>query len=116
MRDGVVLPRCWEIRGCGRERGGVNESELGLCPAYPHHGHSCWIIAGTFCNTEVTGTFAREEYFCGTCEVYKQYSSAFGSRREELKRECPDEYAFCLNYFSISRPPDTPPRDGGGGT
>ena len=44
-----MLPNCWEIKKCGREKGGKNEEELGICPAHPKYGHSCWIIAGTFC-------------------------------------------------------------------
>ncbi|MGD0283853.1 MAG: two-CW domain-containing protein, partial [Dissulfurispiraceae bacterium] len=29
---------CWEFKKCGREMGGVNIEQLGVCPAYPHGG------------------------------------------------------------------------------
>ncbi len=94
-----MLPNCWEIKKCGREKGGKNEKTLGVCPAYPDYGHSCWIVAGTFCRGEVQGTFAQKERMCILCEVYKLYSTSFGEKREEFKREYPEEFERCVNFF-----------------
>ncbi|MBI4710030.1 MAG: hypothetical protein HY759_02855 [Nitrospirae bacterium] len=93
-----MLSNCWEIRKCGREKGGVNEHILGVCPAYPDNGHSCWIVAGTFCLGEIQGTFAQKETTCLTCEVYKLYSTPFGSQRGQFKKNHPQEFESCVNY------------------
>jgi hypothetical protein len=93
-----MLRPCWEIKNCGREEGGRNVDALGACPAYPDHGHSCWTIAGTFCGGEVQGTFALKSHFCGTCEVYKLYSTSFGSQREEFEKEHGEEFAACKSF------------------
>jgi len=94
-----MLPNCWEIKKCGREKGGPNAHELGVCPAYPNNGHSCWIIAGTFCEGKVQGTFAQKQGTCVVCDVYNLYSTSFGERKDELKREHPEEYEECLKFL-----------------
>ena len=97
------LPNCWEIMKCGREEGGKNQVSMGTCPAFPEHGHSCWMIAGTYCRGEVQGTFAKKQRLCMICEVYKLYSTSFGEKREQLKNECPGEFAFCANFLKRHR-------------
>ena len=73
---------CWEFKECGRETGGKNVAELGVCPAYEetrlngvhggrNAGRSCWVIAGTFCGDKVQGTFAQKEKTCLVCDFYK---------------------------------------------
>ena len=62
---------CWEFKKCGREKGGVNAAQLGVCPAYPDHGKACARIAGTLCGGEVQGTFATKLANCMKCEFYK---------------------------------------------
>jgi len=65
---------CWEFMKCGRELGGENASELGICPvALPEtfDGIPCWLVAGTFCNDEVQGTFARKMVNCMDCDFMK---------------------------------------------
>jgi len=73
---------CWEYKKCGRELGGINAVELGVCPAYSERrlngihggrnaGRACWVIAGTFCGGKVQGTFAEKERSCLSCEFYK---------------------------------------------
>jgi len=94
-----MLPNCWEITECGREKGGKNEGILGVCPAYPDHGHSCWIVAGTFCKGEIQGTFAQKERLCVICEVYKLYSPFSGEKKEQFKTEYPEEFEICKNFF-----------------
>ncbi len=39
MLERTLLPKrpalnCWEFKGCGREEGGRNAHERGICPAY----------------------------------------------------------------------------------
>ena len=63
---------CWGYKKCGREEGGENASQLGVCPAYPNHGKNCWMVAGTFCNGEPGGTTARELSSCLSCDWHKK--------------------------------------------
>jgi hypothetical protein len=62
---------CWEFMKCGREEGGLHAGELGICPVYPHHGTHCARIAGTLCDGEVQGTFAKKIETCCDCDFYK---------------------------------------------
>ena len=73
---------CWELKGCGRERGGRNEKELGVCPTAADErlngvhgginaGRACWVVAGTFCHGEVQGTFAQKLGDCTFCNFFK---------------------------------------------
>ena len=61
---------CWEFKKCGREAGGAKAKELGVCPAYPNHGHNCAILAGTLCGGKVQGSFAQKMASCLKCEFY----------------------------------------------
>jgi hypothetical protein len=74
-------PNCWEFMRCGREPGGANAEELGICPAstyMPFHeihggtaaGRACWAVAGTMCRGKVSGTFAKKLGDCRKCEFY----------------------------------------------
>jgi len=80
---------CWEYRDCGRELGGRNAYELGVCPASTyiwfdgcHGGHNagrvCWIVAGTMCNGEVWGNFSEKHKNCGKCGFYNQVKDEEG--------------------------------------
>jgi hypothetical protein len=62
--------KCWECMGCGREKGGKNVDELGICPAYPDHGRFCWDVVGTLCGGEVQGTMAKKKDACLNCEFF----------------------------------------------
>jgi len=73
---------CWEVKGCGRELGGKNAKELGVCPAAIYRrldgvhggknaGRVCWVVAGTMCAVRVQGTFAQEYKDCLECDFYK---------------------------------------------
>jgi len=65
------LPRCWEIRDCGRQKRGPRVDELGECVASKMNvGHCCWAIAGTLCGGEIGGTTAHKLGDCQQCEVY----------------------------------------------
>ncbi|SPQ00714.1 Metal dependent phosphohydrolase (fragment) [Candidatus Sulfobium mesophilum] len=81
---------CWEVMKCGREPGGKNAGELGVCPATTdarldavhsgkNAGRACWVIAGTFCEGKVQGTFARKYEDCSLCEFFRQVRAEEGS-------------------------------------
>jgi hypothetical protein len=74
---------CWEIKTCGREPGGGNVVELGVCPAAlpnqysgvnggRHAGRFCWAVAGTLCGGKAQGTYAMKLLNCLDCEFLKQ--------------------------------------------
>jgi hypothetical protein len=67
---------------CGRQPGGENVNEHGLCPAATNNtydgvnygkngGRFCWVVAGTFCRGQVQGTFAQKLINCVNCEFFK---------------------------------------------
>ncbi len=81
MSDNTL--NCWEALQCGREPGGVNTDELGVCPAAEageydgvneglNAGRFCWVVAGTLCHGEIMGTFAQKALNCMKCEFYGQ--------------------------------------------
>ncbi|MFQ6103383.1 MAG: two-CW domain-containing protein [Candidatus Glassbacteria bacterium] len=72
---------CWEFKKCGREPGGENVAELGVCPASidsscdglnggKNGGRICWSIAGTLCEGITEGTFARKFETCMECDFF----------------------------------------------
>ena len=78
---------CWEYLRCGREPGGKNVNEHGICPAATavrfdgvnggrFGGRFCWIVSGTICNGDQQGIFAKKLGDCLKCpfflEVEKQ--------------------------------------------
>ena len=66
-----VKLRCWEFKKCGREKGGANVEEFGVCPVYPDSGNRCARVAGTLCGGKVQGTFAQKLGNCMECDFYK---------------------------------------------
>jgi hypothetical protein len=71
---------CWELKKCGREPGGQHQ-ELGVCPAAiekrldgvhqgANAGRACWVVAGTFCDQQVQGSFAKKYATCEKCDFY----------------------------------------------
>jgi eukaryotic-like serine/threonine-protein kinase len=77
-----VKLNCWEHEKCGREPGGINSTELGVCPASvetrvdgmnsgKNGGRACWAVAGTLCEGEVQGSFAAKCTECVNCDFYK---------------------------------------------
>ncbi len=80
---------CWEVKNCGREHGGHNAEEFGICPAAEdasstglnsgtNAGRICWAVAGTFCGGKVQGDFAQKSVSCMACDVFKQVKSEEG--------------------------------------
>jgi hypothetical protein len=85
IREVIRMKRlnCWEVMKCGREPGGSNVHDLGICPASTEKrlngihggtnaGRSCWVLAGTLCSGEVQGTFAQKYRNCESCDFYKR--------------------------------------------
>lgn len=70
---------CWEFKKCGREQGGPNVQEFGVCPAYPSHGKHCARVAGTLCGGEVQGGFSTKLINCMQCDYYNtpHYDKAY---------------------------------------
>lgn len=86
------LKNCWELRGCGRERGGSRVRDLGECIASREGlGHSCWAIAGTLCSGTTEGSFAANEGTCMLCAVLKSYHRIIGTEAKRVVTECPEE-------------------------
>lgn len=84
---------CWEFKKCGRQPGGANERELGICPAYidsrldgahggTNAGRACWVLAGTMCGGKVQGTFAQKFRNCELCDFFKAVKKEEGSSYE----------------------------------
>ncbi len=82
---------CWEFMKCGRELGGSQAKQLGICPAYTERkldgahsgknaGRACWVVAGTLCKGETQGTFAKKFENCEKCPFYAQV------RKEEFPK------------------------------
>ena len=83
FRRGKGMKRnCWEVQKCGREPGGKNVMEKGVCPAATIHsldgahggknaGRCCWLVAGTWCGGEVVGSLAIKYQDCRKCEFFK---------------------------------------------
>ncbi|MDO9288953.1 MAG: hypothetical protein Q7T83_09190 [Thermodesulfovibrionales bacterium] len=82
---------CWEFKNCGRHDGGEHVHDLGICPATKEKrldgihdgtnaGRSCWLIAGTLCQGQVQGNFAKKYKNCEICDFYQ------GVRKEESPR------------------------------
>lgn len=74
---------CWEFKQCGREPGGKNAEDLGVCPAATdsrftgnnggeNAGRYCWRVAGTLCDGGVQGIFAEKALTCCKCDFFLQ--------------------------------------------
>jgi hypothetical protein len=78
----VKKKNCWEFKQCGREPGGKNAMELGVCPASidirldgihsgKNAGRACWVLAGTLCGGKPQGTYANKYKNCHLCDFYQ---------------------------------------------
>jgi len=72
---------CWEHKSCGRQPGGKNAEELGVCPVATHveahkinnginGGRACWAIEGTLCGGKVQGKYSQKIGNCMDCDFY----------------------------------------------
>ena len=75
---------------CGRQHGGENTRELGVCPAAVYEkldsahggknaGRVCWVVAGTMCGGEVQGSFAKKYDDCRKCRFYEMVKEEEGA-------------------------------------
>ncbi len=80
------LSDCWEIKECGRVPGGDKVTQMGVCPAYPDDGKSCWAVAGTLCGGTVQGAAAKKLGSCMSCNFYKQVHDADRSQVADARR------------------------------
>jgi len=73
---------CWEIMKCGRELGGRNVDEFGVCPVAQEHklnninqgenaGRACWAVNGTMCFGYIQETFAEKIVDCLYCKFFE---------------------------------------------
>jgi len=87
---------CWEFMKCGREPGGKNVGELGVCRAAINEsydgindgenaGRVCWAVAGTCCKNEIQGTYAEKRKSCISCPFYKTVQEEEGTSEAASK-------------------------------
>ena len=88
---------CWEFHICGREPGGKNALEFGVCPAAEearldgfnqgrNGGRSCWAVCGTYCGGEVQGTFASKLDSCKQCRFFKLVLMQQGAELQDTRQ------------------------------
>ena len=77
--------KCWEFMQCGRERGGNNVDHLGVCPAYPYHGHVCATVVDTFCDL-VQVLHKSEHADCKDCPYYNSMHFDKQARRANQEK------------------------------
>ena len=80
---------CWEYMQCGREPGGKNVANRGLCPAAASEeydgvnnglkgGRFCWKISGTMCFDSIKGNCVPEITSCLLCPFFKKVKEEEG--------------------------------------
>ncbi len=84
---------CWELHNCGREAGGRNVREFGICPAYPYNGK---IWAGTAPGTCVCSPNEDNGKSYAECLKCSYYNSVYYA--DEFSRE---EYKKLLGFFGV---------------
>jgi len=83
---------CWEFMNCGRGPDNFGKKNCSICPATQpssldglnegkNSGRACWLIAGTFCDNEISGTYAEKINSCRDCAFYKEVNTVFGQTR-----------------------------------
>ena len=105
----MIRKDCWEFKKCGRETGGSNADEFGICPASLSNefndinngqfaGRFCWAIAGTFCQGIANGTFAIKLPSCVNCDflktVHYEESGSFILTPSVAKKKINDKEEF----------------------
>jgi hypothetical protein len=81
---------CWEVKNCGRQKGGIKVAEFGVCPAAIETrteginggktgGRACWAISGTLCGGKVQGVYAEKVGNCMKCEFYQSVRTEEGA-------------------------------------
>lgn len=73
---------CWDFVQCGKGFMEEKAAENGRCPASndisadgsnggKNGGRICWAIAGTFCEKELKGMYAKKIISCRSCSFFK---------------------------------------------
>ena len=81
---------------CGREQGGKNIAEYGVCPAAADQsfdginsgecgGRICWAVAGTFCGGNPQGSFVDKRSSCLNCDFYQKIQDEEGMANRQTK-------------------------------
>ena len=81
---------------CGREQGGKNIAEYGVCPAAADPsfdginsgkcgGRICWAVAGTFCGGCTQGSFVDKRPSCLNCDFYEMVQDEEGMANRQTK-------------------------------
>ena len=81
---------------CGREQGGKNSAEYGVCPAAADQsfdginsgkcgGRICWAVAGTFCGGCTQGSFVDKRPSCLNCDFYQMVQDEEGMSKRQTK-------------------------------
>ncbi len=92
---------CWEYKKCGREVGGVNLAEFGICPAAiekkangvnggKNAGRICWAIAYTLCDEKNNKTNAGKLSNCMECDFFKLVSKEEGFTFKSIRDVLPE--------------------------
>jgi eukaryotic-like serine/threonine-protein kinase len=92
---------CWEYTRCGRQPGGVNVSEFGICPAAmekkangfndgKNAGRVCWTIANTLGDRKVDRTIVEKLGNCMECDFFKLVSRQEGFNFKGLQDVLPE--------------------------
>ena len=74
---------CWEFMQCGKGPSENADNGLGACPVPQEErlngihggingGRTCWFVAGTLCDGDASGTFAKKIKDCEQCEFYQE--------------------------------------------
>lgn len=89
MSGNSYKQNCWEFCKCGRESGGKEAAEHGICPVSTNGpadginegrngGRICWTISGTFCHEKIQGTYAKTQLSCTSCSFYRKVKEEEG--------------------------------------
>ncbi|MEA4925909.1 MAG: hypothetical protein VB084_11425 [Syntrophomonadaceae bacterium] len=100
------LPNCWEFKRCGREIGGHNTEELGVCPVAQciqfdgaNDGHNagrlCWAILGTLCDGAVQNEFEDKLKKCLRCDFYIMTFTEYFQNLADYHSNCNAQKAGC---------------------
>jgi tRNA A-37 threonylcarbamoyl transferase component Bud32 len=87
---------CWEVMKCGREQGGKDADEYGVCPAAADRswdginsgkcgGRICWAVAGTFCGGCTQGSYVDKRTSCLNCDFYQMVQDEEGMANRPTK-------------------------------
>jgi serine/threonine protein kinase len=87
---------CWQVMMCGREPGGTNADEHGICPAAADRswdginsgkcgGRICWAVAGTFCDGCTQGSYVDKRPSCLDCNFYQMVQDEEGMANRQTK-------------------------------